>query len=191
MRVMAQTRPVSRGPSRQGCHTFHTGSTPLTAVDTGSALKPPLGAQAARREQGGDPFCSRSLASSGGDIAQWAPAWELATMGFRCDLGARSGGSPMAPLGEQWLEVGSRPAQEDPGPWCRRVDASTQKHVGGRGLCHSCPLSIWDATGPPQGAWCVETFGVLSEPGNGQSFVPSRKAFTRDSSSSACGQAAI
>lgn len=85
----------------------------------------------------------------------------------------------------------SWPAQEDPGPWCQRVDASTQKHVGGRGLCHSCPLSIWDATGPPQGAWCVETFGVLSEPGDGQSFVPSRKAFTRDSSLSACGQAAI
>lgn len=158
---------------------------------TQSALRLALGAQAARREQGGDPFCSRSLASSGGDNTV-ATSLGAGHHGFGCDLGGRPGEAPRGPSGEAVAGGGvSQPAQEAPGPSCWPVEASTQKRVGGWGLCHSCPHSSSDATGLPQGAWCMGTFGVLSEPGDGQGSVPPRKAVTHDGSSSACGQAAI
>lgn len=83
MRVMAQARSVS--PSRRGRHAFHTRQRPPTAVDAESALRPALGAQAAWREQGGDPFCSRSLASSGGDNTV-ATSLGAGHHGFGCDL---------------------------------------------------------------------------------------------------------
>lgn len=53
---------------------------------------------------------------------QWPPAWELATMGLGATLEGGQVRRPMAPLGKQWLGVGSlnqlrRPRGPRAGQW--------------------------------------------------------------------------
>lgn len=98
---------------------------------------------------------------------------------------------PMAPLGEQWLGVGSlgqlrRPRGPGAGQWKR-----AHRSVRGLGtLSQLSPLQLrchW----PSPGCLVHGDFWGVSEPGDGQGSVPPRKAVTHDGSSSACGQAAI